>query len=361
LLESLPGAVEGVELDFSAFEILLDPIENLKALLENIDAPLGAFKLLIEKVDFSAFDAIEASVEAPLHNIRGILEGLPGLLELVGAAVPGLIELMDLGPVAESLAEPFESIIAIIEGIPQVVETTMSYLQLSIDWAPIIESIVAPFAGLWAAIQLVLNEQQIIEGVASIFQEISDDIAGEDGIIPKMVTTLVGIFGKLPKVLADEANKKISELEDLGKEIVKGIRKGIEDSWDEFIGWVLGKLGSIVQSTKDFFGMESPSKVFAEIGTNMVDGLRVGWSNSFGSLQREINNSIRGIQGPGGLYGMGLGGLGGAPGTGAAGAGGSVQHVEHHNYHINSAGAAALTMAIVEQQREERLNVFMGG
>ena len=41
---------------------------------------------------------------------------------------------------------------------------------------------------------------------------------------------------------------------------------------------MLGKLGSIIQEIKTFLGIESPSKVFAGMGRNLMAGLAAGIS-----------------------------------------------------------------------------------
>jgi hypothetical protein len=63
-------------------------------------------------------------------------------------------------------------------------------------------------------------------------------------------------------------------IKEIGGNILEGIWQGLEDGWDNFWGNVSEFIGGFVQGFKDALGIHSPSKVFADIGTNIVDGLK---------------------------------------------------------------------------------------
>jgi phage-related protein len=66
------------------------------------------------------------------------------------------------------------------------------------------------------------------------------------------------------------------EWKSIGTNLVAGVKQGILDAWDAFKSWVLGIFSSIISSVKSLFGIASPSKVFAEIGEYLDEGLVVG-------------------------------------------------------------------------------------
>ena len=65
-----------------------------------------------------------------------------------------------------------------------------------------------------------------------------------------------------------------------GSNLLHGLWEGISGAaswlWEKVSGWA----SSLVSGIKDFFGIHSPSTVFAEIGGNMADGVGVGFTLS---------------------------------------------------------------------------------
>ncbi len=78
----------------------------------------------------------------------------------------------------------------------------------------------------------------------------------------------------------------------IGKNIVEGVWKGIQNAK----AWLLGKIrewcGSILDGVKAFFGIQSPSKEFAKVGGYMAQGLGVGFEKEMAAVTKQINNSI---------------------------------------------------------------------
>ena len=88
-----------------------------------------------------------------------------------------------------------------------------------------------------------------------------------NGIL-SMVGTALSSFGDFVTDMVE----RITEVDwlDIGKSIVTGLIDGIKGLFDWALGQVTGFFGGIVDGVKDFLGIHSPSKVFAEFG-EMVD------------------------------------------------------------------------------------------
>lgn len=99
--------------------------------------------------------------------------------------------------------------------------------------------------------------------------------------IPTIIAELVSGFGDaMPDII------------DVGKDIVHGLWEGISSlgSWlGEKVG---GFFGDMVDGVKDFLGIHSPSRVFADIGQNMALGVGEGWDNEFDTVKRDIKNGL---------------------------------------------------------------------
>lgn len=83
------------------------------------------------------------------------------------------------------------------------------------------------------------------------------------------------------------------EMLDLGSDIVKGLWNGIND----MAGWIGKKIKSfgdgVLSGIKDFFGIESPSKLMRdEVGTMIAAGIGEGVEEGADEVNRTINNAM---------------------------------------------------------------------
>ena len=79
---------------------------------------------------------------------------------------------------------------------------------------------------------------------------------------------VTGIIGAAPAILKSCLQ--------LGVDIIAGILSGISDHIDEIWQRLLAGVSNAVNKIKKFLGIESPSKLFAEIGANTMYGLEQG-------------------------------------------------------------------------------------
>lgn len=88
-----------------------------------------------------------------------------------------------------------------------------------------------------------------------------------------------------------------------GKDLILGLYHGAEDYINGVGGWVAGIGGKIVDAVKNFFGIHSPSTVFAQLGQYMMMGLVKGMiGGSSGLVDRVFGgmaNALVGVLGKG--------------------------------------------------------------
>jgi phage-related protein len=124
---------------------------------------------------------------------------------------------------------------------------------------------------------LDMGVQMFFQIVEAIFEIMPDLIGALIGMLPQIISTLLGF---LPKLLV------------LGAQLIGGIVKGIIQAIPRLLGGALKFLfDSVVSGVKNLFGISSPSKVFAEFGGDMVDGL----ANGLKSGTREIRDAVADI------------------------------------------------------------------
>ena len=75
----------------------------------------------------------------------------------------------------------------------------------------------------------------------------------------------------------------------IGGQLMAGISKGIADYGFNFVGL----FGGFLEGVKSFFGVDSPSTVFAEIGKNLVQGLKNGITETISGVWEKITDPIK--------------------------------------------------------------------
>lgn len=111
--------------------------------------------------------------------------------------------------------------------------------------------------------------------------------------IQTIVQNIKDFVGKVIQNIAALPGQVIS----IGRDLVRGLWNGISDKVD----WVVQKIKSmgsrITNAIKDVFGVASPSKVFAEIGGFLAEGLGVGFESEIGDVQSDMVSSMDGLTG----------------------------------------------------------------
>ncbi len=82
---------------------------------------------------------------------------------------------------------------------------------------------------------------------------------------------------------------------DVGKNIVSGLKQGISDTWSDTKSWFSNKFGSLVDNAREVFDINSPSKVFAEIGAFCMKGLSNGFVGESSSTASNFKGALADI------------------------------------------------------------------
>jgi phage-related protein len=199
------------------------------------------------------FMALVDAVVLVLPNIiNALLLLLPQLLETVVGMLPDLIE---------SGLELFTGIVtALIEVIPNIIETLVEAMPRIMD--AIIE-----------ALPLIIEAGfELFTGlVTAVLQAYPDIIQALIELIPLMVTALLD---NIPKLV------------DAGFQLLKGLVKGLMDNIPRLIGEAASAIGNaLTNGVKAVFQIRSPSRVFMDIGENVVTGLEQGITDNLRRLE----------------------------------------------------------------------------
>lgn len=252
-LQLITGLAEGI---INSIPVLVEAIPQLitsliDGLLSSIPQIIQAGISLLTALVAALPDIIMAIVEAIPKIIDGIITALTENIPLIiQAGIDLLVALIDALP---------EIIDAIVQAIPQIISGIVDALIGNIDKI------------ILAGVQLFVA---LIENLPTIIVEIVK-------AVPQIVTGIVDAFASLG-----------GELVDAGSNLLHGLWEGISSAaswlWEKVSGWA----SSLVSGIKDFFGIHSPSTVFASIGGYMAEGLGEGWDDKINDVRDEINNSL---------------------------------------------------------------------
>ena len=118
---------------------------------------------------------------------------------------------------------------------------------------------------------------RIVSGLGNIVSFIWNGLTNSaqwiyDNVIQPVLNWFIALPGLITGALKDAA----TWLLDTGSNIVAGLVKGISNAWHTVWEFIKSKLSGLVNNVLSFFGINSPSKVFSDIGSSLMEGLTKG-------------------------------------------------------------------------------------
>lgn len=149
--------------------------------------------------------------------------------------------------------------------------------------------------------------EKISEGVEDIVDRITEmlpmviDVIAK--VLPVIVRSLVEALPELLESLGKALKEMVSsiaqilkdnwpQLKEAGLELIKGLWEGIKDAGEWLKEKIKGFADGVVSNVKEFFGIHSPSTVFAGIGGFMAEGLGVGFEKQMQSVAKVMRESV---------------------------------------------------------------------
>lgn len=232
---------------------------------------------------------------------EGIVTATPAMLataaEVLGALVQGLGEALP-----QLVVTGVQMISQLGEGLRTGLPTFLAQaLPLVADFASGLRENIGLLVDV--GISLILNlAQGLADGLPTLIEQLPGIISDIAGIIndnaPKllaagvqlMAALLKGLVQSIPTLVANipQICKAIFDVFtafrwlDIGTHIVDGLWNGIKSGWTALINKVKGLVDLLPKAVKTILGIHSPSKVFAEIGLNVCQGLANGITENAG-------------------------------------------------------------------------------
>ena len=235
------------------------------------DGLLGMVTFAIQKLTEMLPTFINFAFQMIANIATGIAQALPTLVPSLVQLVTDIVQvLIDNIPLLIDAALQLVTGLAqgIINAIPVLVAALPTLITSLID-------------GLLSAIPQII--QAGVQLFVALIQNLPTIIVEIVKAVPQIVSGIVSAFGSL-----------VGEMVNAGANLLRGLWEGISSAaswlWDKVTGWA----SSLVDGIKGFFGIHSPSTVFAEIGTNMGEGVGVGFGESMDGVSADMTAAMGG-------------------------------------------------------------------
>ena len=266
LLAAIPQIIQaGIDLLTSLISALPEIITTIvSAIPEIINGIITALLENIPQIVQAGIDLLVALIQALPQIITTIVQAIPQIISgIVNALVQNIPQIIQAG---------IDLLVALIQALPQIITT-------------IVQAIPQIISGIVNA--LVQNIPQIIQAGVQLFVS----------LIQNLPTIIVEIVKAVPQIVSGIVQAFASlggEMVSAGANLLHGLWEGISSAaswlWDKVTGWA----SSLVSGIKSFFGIHSPSTVFAEIGTNMGEGVGVGFGESMDGVSADMTAAMGG-------------------------------------------------------------------
>lgn len=282
----LPTAIDAVDQLTMAFEdegidgfsrVAGSLIASLSAQLvsyapQAIPAALAFIGALVTGLLLATPDLTGTAIELVGALLLGIADQLPGIITAAMSALLGIVG---------KITSP-ESITLLVQAAMQIL---LALARGLIDAIPtLIDTIPIIITNLVDA--LLLSLPDILGVGVQLLMALATGIITSTGhlvaVVPKLIAALLHSLGTLGESMVG-----------VGVSVVDGIRKGIVEQWQRLKSDVSGLFTGLVDWIKKLLKINSPSRVFADIGQNMAAGIGVGWSDAISDINRQIGESLQ--------------------------------------------------------------------
>lgn len=228
---------------------------------------------------------LETAVKTFMALVDAIVIILPDLLKTLLAMLPQILKTVIgmLPEIINTAIELFSGLItALVDVIPELLDAIIDSIPEILD------------AIIGALPQIIAAAFTLFTGlVTALHKAFPDLIVSLGKLFPKVFTTVLGFIPRLIKI---------------GAELIGGLVKGMLDAIPKLIGSAIGAIGdTLTKGVKAVFKISSPSRVFMDIGTDVVTGLEEGITDNLRMLENASIGMASTVTGTveGGLSNMG--------------------------------------------------------
>ena len=307
IIEIFPGLVEQIvppliaaatDMVNAVIAVVPDLLNTVvDAIVKNAPALITAAVSLVQSLIQGIQDNYQILVDGAIQIVTQLATGILNMLPKIVALGLDLIVSLANG-IADSLPELIPTIIDVVLKIVEILTNQETLTQLLGAAFTIITEL---------ACGLVNNINKIIDAVVTLVDGMIDFLLRPENLamlieaaIELVIAIGVGIVKAIPQLLISVgalidsifANFIKADWSSIGKNLVDGFKRGIQNAWYNLKSWFRNLFGDLIYIAKKILGIASPSKVFKKIGGFTAEGFGVGFEDEFGKVKKDIEDSL---------------------------------------------------------------------
>ena len=329
---ALPGIIESVKTAFNGFLGVITGFETggtMTTFAESIGTMLAPFVEKLPRIIAAVGDAFNGFLGFAAGVASGPLATVAdAIVKLFSPFVSGVAELIIW--IGEALAEIFafadstlsEPLQKLADAMVELFSPFSKYL---VEWVTKVAEAVGGLiqSVIKKGVTIVADFAEELGNVLDCIKPIWENFLKAVDVIVDFIAALVDSKGKakdagyaIGKLLGDAANLCIetwngvieffkglpdnlvaafdgigAKFAEIGANIVAGIKSGIENAWKGLKEFVSGLWDGLTGQSEEDNEIHSPSRVYARIGSYLAQGVGVGWAEAFPAVERLVQSS----------------------------------------------------------------------
>ena len=297
-LPSMTTVMEGLTDIFTG-----DSDKGLSAISEGIDGIVSGITEKIPTIMEIGGTIVQSLITAITNNLPSVIEaGTQVSLDLLQGFVGNLPSIMEAGvqaitTLASGIGNALPTLIpSIVDAVLTIVDTLIDNMPMLIEAA--LQLMIGLAEGLINAIPVIIERlPEIVSSIVTALINAAPKIA-EAGVklftalvtnLPKIIADIVAAIPKIITSIVSAIGEGFGKMVEAGKNLLAGLGQGILDGIGGVVDKVKNAGSHILGAITDFFGINSPSKVFAGLGEYMMEGLAQGIEGNAEMPERAIN------------------------------------------------------------------------
>lgn len=274
--------------------ILTGILSLIPLLIQKIGEGIIAFCNVIANSDLSIFAAIETVV---MSILNALINFAPVIAETVLTLLVSVLNsLVEFTPKIVGLLMNFliNVINSVAENLPRLIEAGVNLIIAWIDGLAdaivnytekVRDAFIKLFKSVIESILIMLG----IHSPSTVFKDIgSNMILGLINGVKDLASSAVNAIKNLVSKLVEAVKNKFSEFKEKGKEIITNLKNGISNKASEIKSKAKEVISGVVT------GIKEKISNFKSIGSNMIEGLKEGIKEKFSSVKEAAVNCVRG-------------------------------------------------------------------
>jgi len=301
-LDNLSGDVTILKSAWEGLQIALSDLASgtmrdiVQQLTELVGGLTGLINGTVSAAEFT--EILSDTLSTLLDTVLDVLvEGIPVLIEGATTLFTAILEALPpiIVQLAEALPELIDTVVTtLLDNLPMLLDAAVTFFLAIVDSIPtIIDALVEALPTIIDSIVSFLTDEdgltKLMNATVQLFMGLVQAIPT---IIVNLVAALPDILAAIVSAIAGWVSSVLNSAKAIGKGLIDGIKQGFSNAWSSFTSWLTGKLSGLVDTVLGFFGIHSPSKVFAEIGGNLVEGMEVGFGDEFNAFSDDTMSDL---------------------------------------------------------------------